>query len=94
LLTRARRFTPNAARPSTKEVDFSIFKNTNIGERINTQFRVEIFNIANTLNLSNPGVTLGGGLGQSTSTKDVGNGAPGVGVGSPRNVQLALKIVF
>jgi hypothetical protein len=80
--------------PPTKEVDFSIFKNTKINERINTQFRVEIFNIANTLNLSNPGVTLGGGLGQATSTKDVGNGAPGIGVGAPRNVQLALKIVF
>ncbi|HMJ63128.1 MAG TPA: hypothetical protein VK493_15255 [Bryobacteraceae bacterium] len=80
--------------PPTREVDFSIFKNTKINERINTQLRVEIFNIANTLNLSNPGVTLGGGLGQSTSTKDVGNGAPGIGVGAPRNVQLALKIVF
>jgi hypothetical protein len=79
LLTRARRFTPNAARPSTNEVDFSIFKNTKIRERINTPFRVEIFNVANTLNLSNPGVTLAGGLGQSTSTKDVGNGAPDIG---------------
>jgi len=71
-----------------------VFKNTKIGERITTQFRVEIFNLANALNLSNPGGTIGGGLGQTTSTKDVGNGAPGIGIGAPRNVQLALKIVF
>jgi hypothetical protein len=29
-----------------------------------------------------------------TSTLDIGNGAPGIGTGAPRNVQLAAKITF
>ena len=40
--------------PGLEDVDLSIFKNTHITERINTQFRVEMFNLFNHLNLSNP----------------------------------------
>jgi hypothetical protein len=75
-------------------VDFSVFKNTPITERITTQLRVEMFNIFNTRDLSLPNTGFGGGLGQVNTTLGVYNGAPGIGTGEPFNVQLALKILF
>ena len=80
--------------PSTYQVDFSVFKNNKITERFTTQLRAEIFNIFNTRDLSPPNNTYGSGNGQVTSTLDVNNGAPGIGTGAPRNVQLALKLIF
>ena len=81
--------------PGFGAVDFSIFKNTPITERIGTQFRVEIFNIFNRLNLGGPasGVGNGSGDGLIYGTRHGGD-APGIGYGEPRNVQLALKIIF
>jgi hypothetical protein len=35
-----------------------------------------------------------GSLGQIKQTLDNGNGATGIGTGAPRNVQLALKLMF
>jgi hypothetical protein len=80
--------------PPTRQVDFSVFKNTKITERFNTQLRMEVFNILNRRNLGGPGTTLGGGLGQISQTLDNANGAPGIGTGAPRSLQLALKLVF
>jgi hypothetical protein len=81
--------------PGIKQVDFSIFKTIKLREKISLQLRGEIYNLFNTLNLSGPSTYVAGsGLGQVTSTLDVGNGAPGIGTGAPRNVQLAAKIVF
>src|SRR5260370_26719063 len=40
--------------PGLSEVDFSVFKNNAVTERINTQFRVEIFNLFNARNLGGP----------------------------------------
>ena len=81
--------------PGTSQVDFSIFKNFQIKERLALQLRAEMFNLFNTVNLSGPNTTAtSGGLGQITSTQDVGNGAPGIGVGAPFNVQLGAKITF
>ena len=89
--------------PGFGDVDFSIFKNTKIGERINTQVRVEFYNIFNRTNFAPP---LGGGNGAynpNTATistmqlyDTIGdfNGAPGIGAGEPFNTQLALKITF
>jgi hypothetical protein len=81
--------------PGFGAVDFSIFKNTPITERINTQFRVEIFNIFNRLNLGGAcnSVGCGSANGVVGGTRN-GGGAPGIGYGEPRNVQLALKIIF
>ena len=83
--------------PDFKSFDFSIFKNTPITERVSTQFRVEIFNLFNALNLGspnqgNPSATLSGG-GLILGTRNGGN-APGIGFGEPRNVQFALKVIF
>ncbi len=83
------------AGPPTYQVDFSVFKNNRITERLNLQLRVEIFNLFNTRDLALPNTSVtGSGLGQVTQTLDVANGAPGIGTGAPRNVQLAAKLVF
>jgi hypothetical protein len=66
---------------------------------------MEIFNLFNTRDLAPPYGGLGApvgssnvvsssGLGQITQTLDLFNGAPGIGTGAPRNVQLGLKIIF
>jgi hypothetical protein len=81
--------------PGFGAVDFSVFKTTSITERISTQFRVEIFNLTNRTNWANPGTSLSAtaAFGIMTNTRNGGN-APGIGVGEPRNVQLALKVIF
>ncbi len=81
--------------PGFGAIDFSVFKTTSITERISTQFRLEIFNLTNRTNWANPGTSLSGTstFGIMTNTRN-GSGAPGIGVGEPRNIQLALKLVF
>jgi hypothetical protein len=89
--------------PGFGDLDLSVFKNTKIGDRINTQFRVELYNLFNRTNYAPP---LGGGSGgynpnQATISSlqlydTIGdfNGAPGIGAGEPFNTQFALKITF
>jgi len=89
--------------PGFGDVDFSVFKNTKIGERVNAQFRVELYNLFNRINYAPP---LNGGSGgynpnQATISSlqlydTIGdfNGAPGIGAGEPFNTQFALKITF
>ena len=100
----------NALRgPGYQNVDFSIFKDTDITENLRLQLRAEIFNIFNHPNFSNPllpsfaadmtssvdPVTgLGTGFLPITVTPDVGIGNPFMGGGGPRNLQLALKLIF
>ena len=81
--------------PGLGSVDFSIFKETPITERLKTQFRVEIFNIFNRVNFANPGVNLNApaSFGLIANTRN-GAAAPGIGFGEPRNVQLALKLIW
>jgi hypothetical protein len=80
--------------PGFNDVDYSLFKNTPVTERISTQFRVEVFNIANRINLGSPSASLSSGsFGKVTSTA-AGSSAPGIGPGEPRNIQLALKVIF
>lgn len=89
--------------PPTHQIDFSMFKNIKFGEHVTLQLRAEIFNIFNFRNLAqlDPNVqavpqqsVAGSNLGQVATTYDVGFGAPGIGPGAPRNVQLAGKIIF
>ena len=96
--------------PGYASVDFSLIKNTKITERVNTQLRFEFFNLFNHNNWAPPstnpfttndgwaGVGSGGpggnGFGRVTDTIGSSWGAPGIGVGEPFNMQLALKIVF
>ena len=81
--------------PGLTQVDFSVFKNTPITERVTTQLRIEMFNIFNHTNLGGLGTTFSSGsFGRITDTIGDFNGATGIGAGEPFNVQLGLKIVF
>jgi hypothetical protein len=81
--------------PNIYQVDFSVFKNTAITERVNLQLRLEVFNIFNRRNLAPPTNSVAdSGLGQVTSTLDYYNGAQGIGTGASRNVQLGVKLIF
>jgi hypothetical protein len=83
--------------PGFGDVDLSLIKNVPLyKERVRAQFRVEMFNILNRVNLAQPNANTGSGasFGASTSTIGVAYGAPGIGAGEPYNTQLALKIIF
>jgi hypothetical protein len=68
----------------TKNMDLSIFKNFNIKEKVQLQFRGEAFNLTNTPVFGAPGASLG-----SSSFGIVSSQA-----NSPRTIQLALKLLF
>jgi hypothetical protein len=69
--------------PSYKDFDLGFFKNTHVGERLNVQFRAEMFNAFNHTNLNGLDTTFGSGaFGEATSAHDA------------RNIQLGLKLVF
>jgi hypothetical protein len=74
---------PDVFSPGTRNVDFSIIKNTRFGERYNAQFRAEFFNGFNNVNFGTPGTTYG------TSTFGVISSAS-----DGRVIQLALKFLF
>ncbi|MDQ2841262.1 MAG: TonB-dependent receptor [Acidobacteriota bacterium] len=80
--------------PGYGDMDLSFFKNIPIKERLHAQFRIEMFNLFNRVNLAPPNGYLGGGFGASSDTIGDYNGAPGIGPGEPFNTQLALKLVF
>jgi len=82
--------------PGFEDVDLSLLKNTPLyKERVQMQFRVEMFNVLNHVNLAQPVNALASGaFGWSTSTIGVSYGAPGIGSGEPYNTQLSAKIIF
>jgi hypothetical protein len=80
--------------PGFGSVDFSLFKNFPIFEKMKGQFRLETFNLFNRTNWANPTTTFtSSSFGQLTQTKNAAS-APGLGFGEPRNIQLAMKIIF
>ncbi|MFZ0804919.1 MAG: TonB-dependent receptor [Candidatus Sulfotelmatobacter sp.] len=80
--------------PGFSDVDLSVFKNIPITERFKAQFRIELFNAFNRVNLaSGVGATTTGG-GVINDTIGDFNGAPGIGPGEAFNMQLGLKILF
>ncbi len=83
--------------PGYKDVDLGISKSFAITERFKAQFKAEMFNLFNNINLSSgPGAfSLGpGGSGQVTDTIGDFNGAPGIGPGEAFSTVLSLKITF
>ncbi len=83
--------------PGFADVDLSLIKNVPVyKERVRAQFRVEMFNVFNRVNLAQPLSNIGdGGLfGASVTTIGTSYGAPGIGSGEPYNTQLAMKILF
>jgi hypothetical protein len=89
--------------PGFGDIDFSVFKNTPITERVSTQLRIEMYNLLNRTNFAspifngngffNPNYTYDNALTLSTTIGSF-NGAPGIGAGEPFNTQLAFKIIF
>jgi outer membrane receptor protein involved in Fe transport len=75
--------------PGYSDVDFSVFKNTKVFERMTIQFRAEMFNLFNRINYAPPS-----GSGLLNDTIGDYNGAPGIGAGEPFNVQFGGKIIF
>lgn len=80
--------------PGYSDVDLSVFKNTPITERVNTQFRVEMYNLFNRTNYAPVGAPQAGETAVIGSTIGTFDGAPGIGPGEPFNTQFALKIIF
>ncbi len=71
--------------PPVKDLDFSTFKDFRLRERTTLQFRAEVFNILNHPNFGMPGNSLGASnFGVISSTGNY----------LPRNIQLALKLLF
>jgi len=71
-------------------VDFSLAKLTRIKERINLQFRAEVFNILNHPNFSQPNRTVTStDFGRITATRTARGD-----LGSSRQLQLGMKLTF
>ena len=75
--------------PGLAEVDFSLFKNIAVTERMNLQFRAEFFNVANRANFGVP----------NTTVFSNGSVSPSAGlitstVTSSRQIQFGLKLRF
>jgi len=76
--------------PSFHNTDFSVTKNTLVGERMRVQFRIEFFDIFNHANFGQPGNVVGSAnFGRITSTR-----FPTGESGSSRQLQFALKLLF
>ena len=90
--------------PGYEAVDFSLSKDTRIFERLNVQFRAEIFNILNHTNfgirylgLNLNAFTAVGGLAGSPAgiTGNAANAGPFTSiVGTSRQIQFGVKFVF
>ena len=87
--------------PDFKNLDFSIMKNTRIGERVNVQFRAEFFNITNHPNFGPPVNTPDPNGAGGTGDAVFAGGAPLASAGrifrtvnESRQIQFGLKIIF
>ena len=81
----------NACRgPNFFQLDFSVLKDTRLSEQVTLQFRAEFFNLFNRPNFRNPNsVVTGSDFGASQATI-----ANLIGVGTGRQIQFALKLIF
>jgi len=76
--------------PGFSNVDFSLLKNTKLSERLNLQFRTEVFDVFNHPSFGQPGRIVGTpGFGRVTNTR-----FPTGDSGSSRQLQFALKLMF
>ena len=75
---------PDVRGPGVKNIDFSLFKNFKIVERISLQFRAEAFNLTNTPSFGFPNQNFNAvQFGQITATAT-----------DPRQLQFGLKLLF
>jgi hypothetical protein len=89
------------------QVDLSIARKFGITERVNVQFRADLFNAFNHPNFTNPDGEVepdpttgapvfvnGGGLSTQMLNRGLGGLSPLYQVGGPRSAQLSLKLLF
>jgi hypothetical protein len=70
--------------PGRTNLDASLFKDFKVTEKLTTQFRAESFNIFNHPQFGQPNATIGNGAVTTISST----------VGNPRQMQVALRLVF
>lgn len=75
---------PDVRGPNSVNMDFSLFKNFPIRERVNVQFRAEAFNVTNTPVFGLPDQALNSQTFGQINTQ----------ANSPRQIQFALKLLF
>ncbi len=73
--------------PGLKTVDFSVFKNVPVTERLKAQFRAEFFNVLNHPNFAAPNFLNDGNM-------DASDGVLASTSTNPRLIQLGLKLIF
>ena len=76
--------------PTFKQIDFSVLKDTQLTESKSLEFRAEFFNIFNHPNFDQPNSYFGtSAFGQVFNTF-----GRTIGLGTPRQIQLAMKFIF
>jgi hypothetical protein len=80
--------------PGFSDVDLGVSKSFVITERLKAQFKAEMFNLFNRINLASGPGGFSYGSGQVTDTIGDFNGAPGLGPGEAFNTVLSLKLTF
>jgi hypothetical protein len=78
------RLLPYLRGPGEVDLDMSLFKEIPIHERMHLQFRAEVFNLLNHPQFDNPNTVIGSPQAGVISDQ----------VNSPRDIQLALKLLF
>ena len=82
--------------PTQRSVDFSIFKDFQLLERMKLQFRAEVYNLTNSENFGQPNINIGAfdSAGHPTSTNAFGQITASNLALNPRQFQFALKLIF
>jgi len=81
--------------PGYRDFDFSLIKNTQLGDKVKAQFRAEFFNIVNHPAFAIPSNILAApNFGTLFQTPDAAQNNVGLGSGGPRLIQFALKLSF
>jgi hypothetical protein len=80
------------AGPGLLNLDFSVYKNTRISERLTTQFRAEFFNVLNHTNFQSP--LSSNVLFDSTGNRQNGAGAIVQTANDSREIQFAVKFLW
>jgi hypothetical protein len=82
---------PDVRSPGTVNWDLSAMKTTQIRERINLQFRAELFNFMNHVNLNAPSTSFTAGPNGKNANANFGTIS---GARDPRSIQFGLKLLF
>lgn len=76
--------------PDFQQIDFSVLKETRLTERTRSEFRVEFFNLFNRPNFDFPNVTFA----TSSFGRILNTVGRTMGMGTSRQVQIAMKVTF